>query len=216
MKNQNLYNIRVETPADYETVETLTRRAFYNMYIPGCSEHYLVRTMRSHEDFIPQLALIAELDGQIIGNIMYTKAKLVDEAGETKEILTFGPLCIAPEYQRRGCGKALMQHSFQKAVSMGYDVVVIFGSPSNYVSSGFQSCKKHNVCLEGGKFPAAMMVKELKPGALDGRRWFYYDSPAMQLDEEAAQRYDDSLEPMEKKHQPSQEEFYILSNAALQ
>ena len=79
MKNQNLYNIRVETPADYETVETLTRRAFYNMYIPGCSEHYLVRTMRSHEDFIPQLALIAELDGQIIGNIMYTKAKVVDE-----------------------------------------------------------------------------------------------------------------------------------------
>lgn len=99
---------------------------------------------------------------------------------------------------------------------MGYDVVVIFGSPSNYVSSGFQSCKKHNVCLEGGKFPATMMVKELKPGALDGRRWFYYDSPAMQLDEEAAQRYDDSLEPMEKKHQPSQEEFYILSNAAIQ
>lgn len=66
-----------------------------------------------------------------------------------------------------------------KATAMGYDTVVIFGSPPNYVSSGFVSCKKHNVCVEGGRFPAAMLVKELKAGALDGRKWYYKDSPVL-------------------------------------
>ena len=96
---------------------------------------------------------------------------------------------------------------------MGYDTVVIFGSPSNYVSSGFVSCKKHNVCVEGGKFPAAMLVKELKTGALDGRKWYYRDSPVMEVLPENANAYDDTLSPKERKHTPSQEEFYIMSHS---
>lgn len=208
-----MLNIRKETPADYRAVENITRRAFYNLYIPGCTEHYLVHIMREHEDFIPELDFVLELDGQIIGNIMYTKARLVDEAGTEKTILTFGPVCVTPEYQRQGCGKLLIEHSFEKAAAMGYDVIVIFGSPANYVSRGFQSCKKYNICTEDGKYPAAMMVKELKSGALDGRRWFYHNSSVMQIDEEAAQRYDEGLEKMEKRHTPSQEEFYIMSHS---
>jgi predicted N-acetyltransferase YhbS len=103
---------------------------------------------------------------------MYTKAKLVDESGEEKEILTFGPVCIVPEYQRMGYGKMLMEVSFERATALGYDVIVIFGNPNNYVSRCFKSCKKYNVCLEDGTYPSAMMVKELKPDALDGRKWF--------------------------------------------
>jgi hypothetical protein len=171
--------------------------------------------MREHEDFLPELDFVMEVDGHIVGNIMYTKAKLKDEAGQEKEILTFGPLCIKKEYQRKGYGKKLIEHSFNKAAELGYDVVVIFGSPSNYVSSGFKSCKKFNVCLEGGIYPAAMMVKELKERALDGRKQFYYDSPVMQIDEKEAEKYDDSLEKTEKRFMPSQEEFYILSNSTL-
>lgn len=144
---------------------------------------------------------------------MYTKAKLVDENKTEKEILTFGPISIAPQYQRRGYGKMLLEHSFEKARSLGFDVIVIFGSPVNYVGRGFRSCKKYNVCIEGGKFPAAMMVKELVPDVLDGRRWFYHDSPVMAVSEEEAQKYDDALERMEKKHLPSQEEFYIMSHS---
>ena len=150
--------IRKEREADHRAVEELTRRAFYNMYIPGCVEHYLVHIMRGHEDFIPELDFVLELDGRIIGNIMYTKARLVDEAGEEKEILTFGPVSVAPEHQRKGYGRMLIEHSFEKAKEMGYDVIVIFGSPANYVSRGFKSCKKYNICLENGKFPAAMLV----------------------------------------------------------
>lgn len=210
-----MLKIRKEVPADYQAVEELTRRAFYNLYVPGCAEHYLVHIMREHEDFIPELALVAELDGEVIGNIMYTKARLVDETGAEKTVLTFGPISVAPEYQRRGYGKALMEESFHRALELGYDAVVIFGSPVNYVSRGFQSCKKYNVGIEGGKYPTAMLVKELVPGSLGGKRWTYYDSPVMAVDEAAARRYDDSLEPMERKWQPSQEEFYILSHSSL-
>ena len=205
--------IRNEKESDYSIVEEITRKAFYNLYIPGCIEHYLVHIMRNHEDFIPELDFVAELDGQVIGNIMYTKAKLVDESGFEKEILTFGPISVLPEYQRKGYGKLLMEHSFQETARLGYDVIVIFGSPANYVGRGFQSCKKYNICLENHKYPAAMMVKELKEHVLDGRKWFYYDSPVMNIDEEEARRYDDSLEKMEKKHLPSQEEFYIISHS---
>lgn len=205
--------IRNEEPKDYQAVETLTRKAFYNIYVPGCSEHYLVRIMREHEDFIPELDFVMEQDGEIIGNIMYTKSRLIDEQGTEKQILTFGPVCIDPAHQRKGLGKLLLEHSFEKAAALGYDVIVIFGSPANYVSRGFQSCKKFNVCVEGGKFPSAMMVKELIAGALDGKKWFYYDSPVMAVSEEDAQKFDDTLEKMEKKHLPSQNEFYIMSHS---
>ena len=172
-------HIRNEEPRDHEAVEALTRRAFYNLYVPGCVEHYLVHIMRAHEDFIPELDFVLEED----------------------------------ELQRRGYGKALLEHSNARAAELGYDAVVIFGSPANYVSRGFQSCKKFQVSAEGGRYPAAMLVKELIPGALSGRRWTYYDSPVMAISEEEALRYDDTLPPMERCRRPSQEEFYILSHS---
>lgn len=208
--------IRNETQADRQAVEAVTRRAFYNVYTPGCTEHYLVRTMRGHPDFIPELDFVAELDGRVIGNVMYTRAALTGEAGAVKDVLTFGPVSIAPEHQRRGYGRQLLEHSFRRAAELGWDVVVIFGSPANYVGRGFKSCKKFNVCLENGKFPSAMLVKELREGALDGRKWVYRDSPAMNIDAEAARRYDDTLEPMAKEYRPSQEEFYIMSHSSVE
>lgn len=208
-----MLNIRNEREADYKIVEDITRKAFYNVYVPGCMEHYLVHIMRGHEDFIPELDFVIELDGQIVGNIMYTKAKLTDEDGIEKDILTFGPVSILPKYQRNGYGKMLIEHSLKRAAELGYEAVVIMGSPVNYVSCGFECCKRHNVCVEKNKYPAAMLVKELKPGALDGRLWLYSVSPVMNVDEREAQAFDDGLEKMEKKWMPSQEAFYIMSHA---
>ena len=208
--------IRNEKKEDWELVERITRQAFYNLYVPGCVEHYLVHIMREHEDFIPELDFVLELDGQVIGNIIYTKAKLTDENGTEKEILTFGPVSIHPAYQRMGYGKMLMEHSFQAAIQLGYDTIVILGSPANYVSRGFKCCKKYNVCIENGKYPAAMMVKELIPHILDDHKWLYQDSPVMAISKEEAERYDDTLEPMEKKYLPSQDEFYIMSQAFME
>ena len=109
----------------------------------------------------------------------------------------------------------MINHSCQKAAELGYDVIVILGSPANYVSCGFQCCKKYNVCVEGGKYPAAMLVKELKEGALDGRKWIYQESPAYAFDPADAERFDLQFEPMKKEYRPSQESFFIHSHSVI-
>ena len=206
--------IRNETETDYRAVEELTREAFWNLNFPGCSEHYLIHVLRSHADFIPELDLVAEADGKIVGSIIYSKSKLTDEKGNEKDILTFGPLSVSPEYQRKGIGKALIEHSFIKAAELGYDTVVIFGSPSNNISRGFKSCKKYNVSLNG-YFPTAMLVKELKENALDGRSWNFSESSAFDIDENAAEEFDKTFESKEKVYSKSQEEFFIYSHSSI-
>lgn len=161
--------IRNETENDCRTVEKITRDAFWDVNFPGCDEHYLAHILRGHEDFIRELDFVAELDGQVIGNIMYTKAALIDENGAEKDIITFGPVSITPEFQRMGYGKKLIEYSLEKAAEMGHEAVVIFGHPSNYISMGFKSCKKYNVSVSGGAYPCAMLVKELKQDALSGK-----------------------------------------------
>ena len=214
----NQYLIRQETENDYRAVETLTRDAFWNVYKPGADEHYFVHRMRNHPGFIPELAFVAELDGRIIGNIMYTKAWLENESGERKEILSLGPLCVAREYQRQKIGKRLIAHSFAQAREMGYDVDVNFGNPGNYVGSGFVSCKKKNICFAvDGNYPTALLVCELTPGALDGQKWMYIPSAAADCCEDTAavEAFDASFPPREKKWMPSQEEFYIYSHSSV-
>ena len=210
--------IRNETPNDYRQVENLTRESFWNVYVPGAAEHYFVNQMRSHPDFIPELAFVLEKDGEIIGNIMYTNAWLEDENGERKEILSFGPLCVAPKYQRQKLGKLLIEHSFAVARGMGYDVNINFGNPGNYVSRGFVSCKKKNVSfVVPGNFPTALLVCELVPGALAGKNWMYIPSTAADCCEDTAAvaSFDATFPPKEKAWMPSQEEFYIYSHSSV-
>ena len=206
--------IRKETPDDYRAVECLTRESFWNIYKPGADEHYYVHMMRSHPDFLPDLAFVLEKDGEIIGNIMYTKAWLEDENGERKEILSFGPLCVAPKYQRQKLGKILIEHSFDVARKMGYEVNINFGNPGNYVSRGFVSCKKKNVSfVVPGNFPTALLVCELIPGVLAGKQWMYIPSSAADCCEDTAAvaAFDATFPPKEKAWMPSQEELYIYS-----
>ena len=210
--------IRNETPADYRAVENLTRESFWNVYKPGADEHYYVHMMRTHPDFIPELAFVLECDGEIIGNIMYTKAWLEDEQGQRKEILSFGPLCVAPKYQRQKLGKLLIEYSFAAARELGYDVNINFGNPGNYVSRGFVSCKKKNVSFVfPGNYPTALLVAELVPGALDGKSWMYIPSTAADCCEDTAAvaAFDATFPPKEKFWMPSQEEFYIYSHSSV-
>ena len=213
----NNFIIRNETPNDYRTVENLTREAFWNVNVPGCDEHYLAHVMRSHKDFIPELDFVLEADGKIVANVMYTKTKLIDENGAEKQILTFGPVSVLPDYQRKGYGKALLEHSFIKARELGYDTIVIFGNPANYVGRGFKSCKKYNVCLDGDYFPVPLLVKELTDGAFDGRRWYYRESSTCEScgDVEAVEKFDLTFPEKKKEWKPSQEEFYIYSHSSI-
>ena len=207
--------IRRETEADYRAVEELHRNAFWNVHVPGCCEHYLAHVLRKHPDFIPELDLVYELDGEIVGNVMYTKSELLEESGNSTGILTFGPIGVAPEYQRRGIGKALLEASFDIAAGLGYPAIAIFGDPDNYVARGFRSCKRYNVCLEGDIFPAALLVKELKPGFFDGRKLVFRESPAYEIQERDAEAFDAGFPPKEKAFRPSQETFFILSHSTI-
>ncbi len=209
------YNIRNEQAIDMREVEELTRKAFWNLNVPGCCEHYLVHVMRSHPDFIPDLNFVLEEDNRIIANVMYTKTMLIDENGIEKQILKFGPVSVLPVCQRMGYGKSLLEYSFIKAKEMGYDTIVIYGNPDNYVSRGFKSCKKYNVSIKDDYFPAAMLVKELVEGSLDGRKWRYIESDVFDLDAKEVEQFDSNFEEMEKKYRPSQEEFYIHSHSRM-
>ncbi|MDE6733686.1 MAG: N-acetyltransferase [Oscillospiraceae bacterium] len=205
--------IRNERPEDYRVVEELTKRAFHNVNFPGCDEHYLAHLLRGHADFVTELDLILELDGIPIANIMYTRSALVDENGGEKTVLTFGPLGVLPEYQRRGYGKRLLEYSLEKARELGYEAVVIFGNPENYVSSGFKSCKKYNVSLGNGEYPVPLLVNELKEGALSGKAWTYKESAAYNIDMSGLAEFDKDFPQLEKGYLPSQELFYIYSNS---
>ena len=215
--NKNDYIIRLETENDYREVENLAREAFWNLSFPGCDEHYFIHVMRKHEAFIPELAHVLEINGRIAAAIMYSKAELVDESGNIKPVVQMGPLCVLPEFQRMGCGKALIEHTFELVRNMGYDTVINFGNPDNYVARGYKSCKKYNVCFEGDVFPAALLVKTLSDDALDGRKWFYHpnnaDAPCRDTD--AVAEFDKLFSPKVKAWQPSQEEFYIHSHSVI-
>lgn len=207
--------IRNETEDEYRTVEEIHRKAFWNQYVPGCNEHYLAHILRKHRDFIPELDYVVELDGQVIANVMYTKSKLVDEKGTVKNIISFGPISVIPEYQRKGIGKILLERSFEKAMEMGHKAIVIFGDPYNYVSRGFKSCKRYNVRSPGDVFPAALLVKELESNFFDGTKYHYHESPAFEINAKEAEAFDRTFEYMEKIVQPSQENFYILSHSII-
>ncbi len=215
--NKNDFIIRLETKNDYYEVENLAREAFWNLSFPGCSEHYFMHVLRQHEAFIPELDYVVEYKGKTVGSVMYSVSKLIDENGSEKPVLTMGPICVLPEFQRKGLSKMLLEYTFAKAVEMGYDTVINFGNPDNYVARGYKSCKKFNVSLENDCYPAALLVKELKAGALDGRKWVYYqnnaDAPCD--NEEEVERYDSLFPPKVKAWQPIQEEFYIHSHSSI-
>lgn len=205
--------IRNEKPEDYRTVEEMIKKAFWNLSMPGCNEHYFVHQVRKSADYIPELDFVLEEDGKIIGHIIYVKAKLVATDGTEKEILSFGPFTIHPDYQRKGYGRKLLNHSLDAAKKMGYDTVAIFGNPENYACYGFKNCKRYNVCLEEGVYPVALMVKVLDENALSDKSWKYVESSAHQMDENGFEEFDSTFEQMEKGYSYTQELFYIYSRS---
>lgn len=207
--------IRKETEKDFRPVEELAREAFWNLYIPGCVEHYLVHQLRHHPDFIKELDFVAELNGKIVGNILYTRSWLVDESGQEIEILTFGPISVLPEYQHKGIGSALISHTKTLARRMGAKAIVILGDPHNYCKHGFKSSRDLNISNMNGEYPYGMLALELEEGALSGHAWKYRYSAAYEIDEKDADEFDKSYVKKEKGYQVSQEIFSIAVRAYL-
>ena len=112
MKQENII-IRREMPTDYAAVEHLTREAFWNVYRPGCLEHYVVHVLREDPDFVPELDLVMERDGELIGHVLYMRAKIVADDGREIPMMTFGPISIRPDLQRQGLGEYLLDYSME-------------------------------------------------------------------------------------------------------
>ena len=167
----NNYSIRVEEERDYSTVESLVRESFWNVYRPGCTEHYVLHHLRSNPDFIPELAFVMEVDGKIIGQNVFVKAQITKNGGTAFPILTMGPICIANEYKREGYGKILLDYSLEKAKALGYGAVCFEGNIDFYGKSGFDFASKFGIKYHGlpeGMAADFFLCKELKPGYLDG------------------------------------------------
>lgn len=202
-------NIRPETIEDYAMVEELTREAFWNLYTPGCDEHYLCHILREHKDFIKEFDFIAETDGKIIGSIMYSRSLLIGDDLEQVPIVSFGPLCVHPDYQRQGIGTALINKTKSLAEQMNVPAIVIYGDPHNYCKHGFKNGIDYQVSNMDGEFPLGLLVLELKPGFFGRKKWKAKQSDVFIFDREDVIKFDKKFKEKEKKSHYSQEIFKI-------
>ncbi|MBN2735704.1 MAG: N-acetyltransferase [Spirochaetales bacterium] len=209
-------HIRHEKDQDFRTVEELTREAFWDVHVSGCDEHYLVHEMRQHPDFIQELDFVAELNGKIVGSIMYTKAWLINENQDSRDVLCFGPVSVLPEFQKMGIGSALIRHSLKIAAEMGHKLIVIYGHPHYYCKLGFVGSKSLNIADTTGKFPYALLALELEKGWLKKQSWKIKHSDVYDVDAQRAMDFDKTFLPKEKGFRSSQEEFRIACSAYLE
>ena len=174
MSEKNI-TIRTETESDDRAVENLTREAFWNVYRPGCMEHYVLHCFRTDPALVPELDLVMELDGTLIGHIMYARSEIACSDGRALPIMTFGPISLAPEYKRQGYGKCLLDYSMEKAKEMGAGALAITGNILFYGKSGFVPAKSKGIRYADDPDASYLLIKELTPGFLSGISGTYKD-----------------------------------------
>ena len=204
------YTIRMEQPCDFSTVENLTRESFWNVYHPGCTEHYVLHCFRNNPDFIPDLSLIMEKDGKIIGHVMYSKAVITLENGGILPSWTFGPISIHPNYKRQGYGLKLLNYSLEKAKSMGVGFVCIEGNIAFYKNAGFDLASKLKIHYHAEPKDVEVpyfLAKELVPGYLGGAEGTYCPPKGYFVaaeNPEAFEAYEAQFPPKQKLVLPGQ------------
>ena len=168
MKND--YIIRLEKKEDYREVENLVRESFWNVYRPGCLEHYVLKCLRDDKDFVPELDFVMEKDGRIIGQNVFVRTVIKADDGKSVPVLTMGPICITPELKRQGYGKILLDYSLEKATEYGFGAVCFEGNIDFYGKSGFTYASEYGIRYHGlpeGEDASFFLCKELIPGYLD-------------------------------------------------
>ncbi|MDC7220185.1 MAG: N-acetyltransferase [Spirochaetales bacterium] len=207
--------IRTATEQDYRAIEEVNREAFWNLYFPGCNEHYLAHELRQHLDYIPEMDFVALVDGKVVGSIIYSRSYIEDEESKRVETLTFGPFCVHPAYQGRGVGTTLINHSIEEARKRGAKAIIILGDPRNYCRHGFKSSRDYHISDSSGRYPFGQLALVLEEGFFEGKLWHFHYSPAFEMDMKGLDQFDSSFPPKEKKHQPSQDLFSIAIRAYL-
>ena len=169
--------IRLERESDHREVECLTREAFWNVYRPGCTEHYVLHLYRKNPDFIPELDFVMETDGIIMGHVMFSRAWIIADDGRSIPILTFGPISIAPAYKRKGYGLRLLTHAMERAGELGYGAIFMEGNIDFYGHAGFVTASSLHIHYHGEPRESEVpyfLGMELKPGYLDGIEGTYH------------------------------------------
>lgn len=169
--NKTDYTIRLEKKEDYHEVETLVRESFWNVYRPGCLEHYVLKCLRKDKDFVSELDFVMEKDGRIIGQNVFVRTAIMADDGRDIPIMTMGPICITPKLKRQGYGKTLLDYSLEKAMELGCGAVCFEGNIHFYGKSGFTYASRYGIRYHGlpeGEDSSFFLCKELIPGYLDG------------------------------------------------
>ena len=205
--NNNDYIIRPEREEEYREVEELVRDSFWNVYRPGCLEHYVLHTMRSNSDFISELDFVLEKDGRIIGQNVFVKAKIMADDNREIPIAAMGPICIANDLKRMGWGKILLDYSLEKAKEYGIKAVCFEGNIDFYGKSGFTFASEFGIRYQGlpeGADASFFLCKELEEGYLSGVTGEYAPPQLYMVDENEAEEFDKSFPEKEKLKLPSQ------------
>ena len=205
--NKNDYIIRLERECEYRDVENLVRDAFWNVYRPGCLEHYVLNQLRHDSSFVPELDFVMEKDGQLIGQNMFMRAAINTDDGRSLSIMTMGPICICPDLKRKGFGKILLDYSLEKAAALGCGAVCLEGNIHFYGKSGFTYASEYGIRYHGlpvGADASFFLCKELISGYLDGITGEYATPQGYFVDEAAAEEYDKTFSSKEKLILPGQ------------
>lgn len=205
MKNNIV--IRLEEEREYEAVENLVRDSFWNVYRPGCLEHYVLHCLRNDPAFVPKLDFVMYREEELIGQNMFMKATITADDGRSIPIMTMGPICIKNAYKRKGYGKILLDYSLEKAEKLGCGALCFEGNIDFYGKSGFRQASEYGIRYHGlpdGEDASFFLCKELIPGYLDGITGEYATPAGYLVDEQEAEAFDKQFPQKEKKKLPGQ------------
>jgi len=199
--------IRPELESDYRNVENLIRESFWNVYRPGCSEHYVIHVLRSDPAFVKELDLVMEKDGTIIGQNMFMKTVINADSGSDIDVLTMGPICITPGLKRKGYGKYLLDFCLEKATALGFGAVLFEGNIGFYGNCGFTYASKFGIRyhdLPEGADSSFFLCRELIPGYLKGITGVYQTPKGYYVDDSDVEAFDKAFPPKKKLKLPGQ------------
>lgn len=205
--NKNNYMIRLERKEEYREAEVLVREAFWNVYRPGCLEHYVLNRLRNDEAFVPDLDFVMEQAGRLIGLNVFVRAQIQADDGRDIPIMAMGPICITPELQRKGYGKALLDYSLEHAAKLGCGAVCFEGNIDFYGKSGFTLARNFGIRyhdLPEGADASFFLCKELIPGYLNGITGEYTPPRGYFVSEEEAEIFDRLFAAKKKERLPGQ------------
>lgn len=198
-------------PADYRETENVVREAFFNHFSPGCCEHYLMHIMRDCPAFVPELDFVAQDGGRIVGNVVYMKGVINGDDGKEYEVLSLGPLAVLPEYQRRGIGSRLIEHTKNLARENGFRAVLLCGDPEYYSRQGFIPAERLGIRTADDMYADALQVCELYENALSEAKGCYVENAIYEINEADAAEFDKAFPFKEKvSGTPMQKRFETI------